>query len=41
MSWDTRMARKRGTVRDEGSKEGERYSISSSEGEAMTSRHKN
>jgi hypothetical protein len=35
MSWDTRIARRRGTVSDVGSKEGERYSISLSEGEAM------
>lgn len=32
---DTRIARKRGTVNDEGLNEGERYSISSSEGKAM------
>ena len=36
MLWDTRIARNRGTVSDEGLNEGERYSTSSSEGKAMT-----
>lgn len=35
MSCETRMARSFGTVREDGSKDGVRYSISGSEAEAM------